>query len=101
METFQALCKHINQIAPDTFDEGEFGPWNFLKVTREGTSWRIKFDNAEGIDEVTFQQESPGLLANGNIDEPWMESLNHAVSIWEAKMRGEDGSEEADADDES
>ena len=48
----KAALAHLNEICPDTFDEGEFGPWEFTDLSRDGDEWTLSFSNSEGADVV-------------------------------------------------
>jgi hypothetical protein len=85
----QAALAHLNEIAPDTFDEGEFGPWTFTGLSREGDTWTLEFDNAEGGDAIGFVFAGNCVEDSGGIVDEWFEQINGAILEWEAEVRGE------------
>jgi hypothetical protein len=80
----QASLAHLNEIAPDTFDEGSFGPWSFTNLRREGAEWTLSFTNADGASRVGFTYEGDCVNASGAIVDEWFEKLNDAIFQWEA-----------------
>ena len=86
------VLKFLNQIAPDTFNEGEFGNWTFTSLARKGDEWRIGFRNraaADG-DVLTFELAGEAFDPAGNLRQEWLDALNNAIFGWEGDMVGED-----------
>lgn len=86
----QAALAHLNDICPDTFDEGEFGPWTFTDLRRAGDQWTLDFDNAEGSDSVTFPFAGDCVDADGSVVDDWFEQINAAIIEWETGIAGFD-----------
>lgn len=84
----QVALAHLNDISPDTFDEGEFGPWTFTGLHREGDEWTLDFDNAEGGDSVTFTFAGDCVDADGTASQDWFEQINAAILEWENDASG-------------
>lgn len=40
---FDELLSHLNEMAADTFDEGEFGPIVFKAIVFQEGCWQVKF----------------------------------------------------------
>ena len=86
-----AALAHLNEICPDTFDEGSFGPWTFTSLTREGNTWRLAFSNSTGDDAVRFTFAEPCVEGPHNsINSNWFEAVNSAILDWEGQQ-GDDG----------
>lgn len=86
----KAALAHLDDIAPDTFDEGEFGPWTFTGLDREGDEWTLDFDNSEGSDSVTFTFSGDCLDDSGGVVKEWFEEINTALLAWEQDAGGFD-----------
>lgn len=84
----QAALAHLNDICPDTFDEGDFGPWTFTGLRREGDAWTLDFDNAEGSDAVTFTFAGDCVDEDGGVVQDWFEQINAAIIDWENGASG-------------
>lgn len=84
----QAALAHLNDSCPDTFDEGDFGPWTFTGLGREGDAWTLEFDNAEGSDEVTFTFAGDCIDDGGGLVQDWFEQINAAIIEWENGASG-------------
>jgi hypothetical protein len=84
----QAALAHLNEIAPDTFDEGEFGPWTFTGLRREDDTWVLEFDNAEGADGVRFKYAGDCVDEAGSVADDWFEQINQAILEWESEVSG-------------
>lgn len=84
----QAALAHLNDICPDTFDEGEFGPWTFTDLSREGDEWTLDFDNAEGSDAVKFTFAGDCVDDDGITSQDWFEQINAAILEWESSASG-------------
>ncbi len=79
---------HLNDICPDTFDEGDFGPWKFTDLTREGDQWTLTFNNGEASgDDVEFTFAG-SCRDGGEVDQNWFQQVNAAILVWERKMSG-------------
>jgi hypothetical protein len=91
----QIVLAHLNDIAPDTFNEGEFSDWSFPTLKLEGSTWMLAFRNSgtEGSEVVQFSFEGDAVDANGAVQEDWMEALNAAIFGWESEPRGDFGDE--------
>lgn len=85
----QAL-EHLNEICPDTFDEGEFGPWTFHQLSRQGSRWALSFDNSKGQDCVLFTFEGDCVDEDGVVNDEWFEQASDAISDWENSQLGID-----------
>jgi len=64
----------LNFIAPDTVDEGEFGPWKFTKLTKSGNTYTLSFTNSEGKDKFVFDFEEP-LIVDGGVNQNWVQLI--------------------------
>jgi hypothetical protein len=84
-----AALLHLNEICPDTFDEGEFGPWTFTDLTREGDNWTLSFDNSEGSDAVTFRFVGDCVDESSVVVDEWFEQVNSTILDWEASVQGD------------
>lgn len=82
----KAALSHLNEICPDTFDEGEFGPWTFGDITREGDTWTLAFSNSEGVDSVSFTFAGDCVTESGSVVDDWFEQINSAIIEWEMGM---------------
>jgi hypothetical protein len=84
----KSVLDHLNHIAPDTFDEGEFGRWRFSSLAREGSRWRVGFENsgAPDGDVVSFAFEGDCVDEQGIVRSEWFEALNDAVMSWESEQ---------------
>lgn len=80
-----AALAHLNDICPDTFDEGTFGPWTFTDLTRAGSAWTLSFDNSTGSDAVAFTFDGDCIDANGGVVSDWFEEINKAILDWEGE----------------
>lgn len=79
-----AALRHLNQICPDTFDEGEFGPWSFIDLERQGEKWTLSFKNGQtDSDDVTFAYAGDCLGPDGTVSQDWFERINEAILEWE------------------
>ncbi len=74
---------HLNEICPDTFDEGENGPWKFTSLSREGSTWTLAFQNAAGSDSVRFEFDGDCVDETGIVAD-WFERINARIAEWEA-----------------
>ena len=83
---------HLNDIAPDTFDEGQFGQWKFSTLQREDDRWNLAFSNTGSSDGdvVSFAFAGDAIDARGSVNPAWFEALSAAVLDWESGM-GEGG----------
>lgn len=84
------VLAHLNSIAPDTFNEGEFSRWKFTSVSRKGAEWYVAFTNtgaADG-DGVSFAFDGECVDAHGSVRSEWFDALNSAVLEWESEMVG-------------
>ena len=81
---------HLNDICPDTFDEGEFGPWKFTDLSRNEDRWTLAFDNCEGGDSVRFTWATDCVNAEGSIVDDWFEQISAAILEWERGAMGFD-----------
>jgi hypothetical protein len=84
----KVALEHLNEICPDTFDEGEFGPWKFTALERDGASWTLSFNNVNGEGSVMFDFDGDCLDAKGIVVSDWFEQINAAILVYEA---GDDG----------
>jgi hypothetical protein len=82
-EDRQKVLEHLNTIAPDTVDEGAFGPWEFTNLSVDSSGWRLAFTNSEGTDSALFQHSGPAIDAAGDVDSGWMDAANAAIISWE------------------
>lgn len=85
------ILSFLNDIAPDTFSEGDFANWTFRSMSRDGDSWRIGFRNtgAEDGDVLSFTFAGEALDTTGSVRREWLDTLQQAVFRWEGEMRGE------------
>ena len=86
------VCSWLNELAPDTFDEGEFGEWTFQSIKINDGEWVVEFHNSEGDDSVSFTH-SGGAVVEGVVESSWMDRLNQAILQWECEMRGDEPEE--------
>ena len=77
---------HLNEICADTFNEGEFGPWKFKKLSLKGKEWTLTFTNYEGGDAVSFEFDGECIDDDGQVDSDWFDAVNTAIIEWEAEM---------------
>ncbi len=90
-EHTKIVLAHLNSIAPDTFNEGDFSRWSFTSVRRKGAEWSVGFTNtgaADG-DGVSFSFDGECVDEHGSVRSEWFEVLNTAVLEWESEMRGD------------
>ncbi|MBX3216786.1 MAG: hypothetical protein KF850_32425 [Labilithrix sp.] len=80
----QALS-HLNEICPDTFDEGEFGPWKFTDLARDGARWTLAFENRDGADRVSFEFAGDCVDDGGIVVTDWFEQINARILEWESE----------------
>ena len=84
-----AALLHLNEICPDTFDEGEFGPWTFTNLSRDGDSWTLSFGNSEGSDSVTFSYAGDCVDdydESSRVISDWFEQINSTILEWEHRQ---------------
>jgi len=84
-----AALLHLNEIGPDTFDEGEFGPWTFTNLSRDGDSWTLSFGNSEGSDSVTFSYAGDCVDdydESSRVISDWFEQINSTILEWEQRQ---------------
>lgn len=84
----QAALEHLNEIGPDTFDEGEFGPWKFTDLAREGDQWSLAFENSEGADGITFTFAGDCIDGSDSVVDEWFEQINSGILEWEQQLAG-------------
>ena len=91
MEQKKEALAYLNEIAPDTFDEGEFGSWRFTSISRSEEEWRIGFRNRSAADGdvLTFRLAGEA-MEGGAPRQAWSDALQRAVFDWEAAMVGEE-----------
>lgn len=81
-----AALAHLNEICPDTFDEGSFGPWTFTTLSREANTWRLAFSNSTGDDAVRFSFDGACVQGPHNIvNNAWFDAVNAAILVWESE----------------
>ena len=82
--------KHLNDIAPDTFNEGQFGSWKFTSLRREEDRWNVGFRNsgASDGDVASFTFAGDAVDASGSVSSDWFEALSAAILNWEQDMDG-------------
>ena len=83
----EAALAHLNEICPDTFDEGEFAPWTFTGLQRIEDLWTLSFDNANGSDQVEFTYTG-GCVDDGIVTNDGFEAVNTAIQAWESEAAG-------------
>ncbi len=90
----QTLLSHLNDIAPDTFNEGDYGNWDFRTIQLEGSTWMVAFRNSgtDGSEVLQFSFEGDAVDAEGRVQDAWMDALNEAIFAWE-RAAGDDGDE--------
>ena len=84
-----AALLHLNEICSDTFDEGEFGPWTFTNLSRDGDSWTLSFGNSEGSDSVTFSYAGDCVDdydESSRVISDWFEQINSTILEWEQRQ---------------
>jgi hypothetical protein len=77
------LLDEVNEVSPDTFDEGPLGPWKFTDVARSGSTWTLSFVNREGKGAISFEYDGAAFDEDGLVSEGWSEQLNDAVATYE------------------
>jgi len=82
----QIILAHLNDISPDTFDEGSFGPWNFTGLKRDNDQWTLEFSYAEGDDCVGFTYAGDCVDAEGGVSDEWFDQVNDAILEWESSF---------------
>jgi hypothetical protein len=86
-EHVRMVLDDLNEIAPDTVDEGKFGPWTFDAIEKTKTHWLVGFENSTGSDIVAFKSKHP--LANDNkSSQKWTDDLMDAIREWEEGREG-------------
>lgn len=83
----EVVLTHLNDICPDTFDEGEFGPWTFTGLTRDGSTWTVSFENALGDESAGFDYDGDCVDERGVVDPDFFEQLSGSISAWEDTNR--------------
>ena len=79
---------HLNEICPDTFNEGAFGPWTFTDLARTGATWTLSFSNASGRDRVQFECDASCVDEDESIPSRWFDALNARIIEWESARGG-------------
>lgn len=75
-----AALEHLNAICPNTFDRGEFGPWKFVDLSRDGDLWKLSFKNREtDSDYVALTYAGDGVGSDGVVNQDWFEQTHEAV----------------------
>ncbi len=91
-KTKKAILDFLNEIAPDTYDEGEYSKWEFTDVSQKGDTYTVYFENehyeANGYREsssVTFATSAPPVDENEDplVNLEWIEVLDKAILEWE------------------
>lgn len=98
----QTVLAHLNEIAPDTFDEGSFGRWTFTSLRRDADTWALAFTNTGAVDGdlTTFHFAGDCVDADGRVSDAWFEAVNTAVLDWESEMSdGGDGGDDGGGDE--
>ncbi|MBK7882628.1 MAG: hypothetical protein IPJ81_01415 [Chitinophagaceae bacterium] len=101
--TKKEILRFLNDVAPDTYNEGEYGNWEFKDVTKDGNEYTIDFENehyeAEGernSDSITFTTDLAPLNADGGVNLDWLDILNKTLQDEEnpSGMYGNEDDEE-------
>ncbi len=72
----------LNDIAPDTVDEGEFGPWKFTNLTKNGDEYSLSFTNVDGPSCFVFNFKNP-LIIDNQVNEKWTQKIMDLSIEWE------------------
>ncbi|MBN1499089.1 MAG: hypothetical protein JW982_02960 [Spirochaetes bacterium] len=75
----------LNEICPDTFNEGSHGEWEFTDIVQDGKKWIVHFNNDSGTDYVSFNYDG-SCVSKNDMSQDWFESLSAAVSDWEMEQ---------------
>lgn len=78
-----AVLEQLNDICPDTFDEGPFAPWKFTALTRNDDRWTLSFENSEGRSSASFTFQGDAVDANGIVAKRWFTRARKALNEWE------------------
>ena len=83
-EQQEYIIGFLNDVAPDTFNEGRYASWEFTKVTRKGDIWTLTFE-ADGIPgKLTFPMKGECVDEEGLMSEVWFDqALVPAIAAWE------------------
>lgn len=76
------VLEHLNDVAPDTFDEAGLGNWTFTGIEKTATKWVVAFDVGEESDAVAFATKHHLVDAQGQTSSRWFDALGKAVSRW-------------------
>jgi len=72
------ILSNLNSIAPDTFNEGQFGPWKFKSITQQDQTFTLTFTNAEGAGEIVFDYEGDP-MDDGYMSDEFFEVINECI----------------------
>jgi hypothetical protein len=94
----QTILAHFNAVSPETFDQGDFGPWSFSDLKLVGDKYVLSFSNAAGQDSIRFGFAGSPLGAGG-VSAAFSSAVTNAIEQWEAVERGDDDEDEDEEDD--
>lgn len=78
--TKQLALNFLNEVAPDTFNEGEFYNWTFTDLRFEDDFYILTFSNSAVTDYILeFKSEFPVITPEDGINMDWMKDLNAAI----------------------
>ena len=74
------VLDYLNELAPDTLDEGEYPGWRFTKLERKstdrGTVWKLYYTNSRTpkVQCVAFRHQGPCLVQD-NVSTKWVATV--------------------------
>jgi hypothetical protein len=82
-----AIVDALNDVAPDTFDEGDHGPWTFSKLASKAGRWTLVFEAGGQPGSVSFPFDGHCLDEDGTMATDWYESgAVPALHAWETAV---------------
>ncbi len=71
----------LNDVAPDTLDEGAYSRWRFTALERTGNTWTLKYTNSGHPDGdfVRFDHAGPCVI-DGRTSRKWEDAVFEALS---------------------
>lgn len=56
-ELLKTIVDNLNEVAPDTLNEGDYGAWHFIELSRAGSEYTLLFENDYGEDSLVLELE--------------------------------------------
>ncbi|MCU0655337.1 MAG: hypothetical protein MUF64_08635 [Polyangiaceae bacterium] len=75
----KVVLEHLNEIAPDTFDEGELGPWSFEDISVVNGEFRVAASNRDGETALWFKHPGPVLGGPGRVNPSWFDAFSRCM----------------------